>query len=219
MRTLALFLITPVTALSLACGLTDAPAPPPTPAPAADDEPADDGFGALFEPEDDAPRAPSGDTAEPPPVAATPAAAVPAPAAPPAVAVAPAAVAPAAGSPAGAPRVTAPAPTTDARDPEPAIGGYRAVVAFYSGQTPEEFSALVAALRSAGAGHNIQVVLAPVGADSVAVDGGSVNIGAFRAARDAGFVFKASGRQAVFAHYPAQTPVISAASDYFGVTL
>ena len=209
-----------VLAVSLACATGDSPAPSPAPAPRA--EPPSEGFGALFDRDAPAPRAPSGDTAEPAPLP-TPdpvdgdalALAEPTPApAPVATTVpdpAPAGTVPRTSSP-------SPAPSTDPAPPA-ADASWRAVVAFHSGPAPVEFTAMVDALRTAGAPHGIQVVMAPLGAESVRVDGGSVDIGAFRAARDAGFVFKSAGRQPVFAHYPPQTPVISSASGYFGVTL
>ncbi len=77
----------------------------------------------------------------------------------------------------------------------------------------------MADLRRACSTHGIQVILAPEGADSVAVDGGTVNIRAFRAARDAGFVFAEQGRQSVFNHYPPQGSTKSAAGSYFGISL
>lgn len=197
-----------VIAVSLACTQSE----PPAPAPSAAPSPAPDGagFGALYERDDDDRRAPSGDTAEPPaPAPREVAAAAPEPAAP-------------------APRAAEPEPTastaprpasTASAQPTPANASWKAIVAFYSGSQPDDFSTTVAALRSAAAPHGIQVVLAPVGADSVGIEGGSVNIGPFRAARDAGFVFAAAGRQSVFAYYPQDTPVSSAAGSYFGVTL
>ncbi|MFT6142264.1 MAG: hypothetical protein ACJAZO_000582 [Myxococcota bacterium] len=94
-----------------------------------------------------------------------------------------------------------------------------AIVAFYGGEQPEDFASTVADLRSAASGQGIQVILAPVGSDTISVDGGQVSIGAFRAARDAGFVFAAQGRQSVFAYYPPETPIRTSASSYFGVSL
>lgn len=201
-------------AISLACSTpavdepaTQPPAPPP-------DEP---GFGALFEQDDPAPRPRSGDTAEPKVQEPIPADAPPSAPAPVPTTASTAAVSPPSGANPPSPTTAVPEPTTAA--PEPAASSYRAIVAFYGGSEPEAFSSAVAGLRSSTSGTGIQVILAPVGADTISVDGGRVDIGAFRAARDAGFVFSESGRQSVFAHYPPETPISASAGRYFGVSL
>lgn len=219
-RSLIVFCLAPFALASLAC-MQSEPSPTPDPEPAVRAEPDDEGFGALFEQDREPPPRPTGDTAEPaevavPDVAAT---APPGEPAPSPVAAEPAPVAQQAPSPAAAGQATAPAPSTAAAAPEPATGGYRAIVAFYGGEQPEDFASTVASLRSAASSQGIQVVLAPVGSDSVSVEGGRVNIGSFRAARDAGFVFAADGRQSVFAYYPPETPIRTSAASYFGVSL
>lgn len=213
-RALLVFCLTPFALASLACMQSETSVTP-TPEPVAREEPDDEGFGALFD-QDRAPAPrPTGDTAEP---AAAP---VPTPVADVAPTPTPAAAPATAPSSRDLPAVQA--ATTPGRtavaEPEPATGGYKAIVAFYGGEQPEDFAGTVAGLRSAASAQGIQVVLAPIGSDTVTVEGGRVNIGAFRAARDAGFVFAADGRQSVFAYYPPETPIRTSASSYFGVSL
>jgi hypothetical protein len=208
-RALLVVCLTPFALASLACMQSET-AVPPTPEPTVREEADDEGFGALFD-QDQAPAPrPTGDTAEP---AAAPVADIAPAAAPAAATTAP--------SPRDVAQAQAPATpgSTAASEPEPATGGYKAIVAFYGGEQPEDFASTVASLRSAASAQGIQVILAPVGSDTVSVDGGRVNIGAFRAARDAGFVFAADGRQSVFAYYPPETPIRTSASGYFGVSL
>ncbi len=207
-RALFIVCLTPFALASLACMQSET-SPTPTPQPTEHQEPDDEGFGALFD-QDRAPAPrPAGDTAEPAAVANVAPATLPDPD------VAPAATSH--GQPVSQSSTTPGSMT--AAEPEPATGGYQAIVAFYGGEQPEDFASTVAGLRSAAGAQGIQVILAPIGSDSVSVDGGRVNIGAFRAARDAGFVFAAQGRQSVFAHYPPETPIRTSASGYFGVSL
>lgn len=217
-RTLLAVCLTPFALASLACMQSETVVPP-LPEPVVREEPDDEGFGALFEQNRPAAARPTGDTAEPAaaPVADVAPVAEPEPRPVAVDAPAPRTAPEPSASGIGVPRPASPTPAS--AEPSPATGGYKAIIAFYGGEQPEDFAGTVAALRSAASGQGIQVVLAPVGSDSVSVEGGQVNIGAFRAARDAGFVFAAQGRQSMFAYYPPETPIRTSASSYFGVSL